>query len=151
MRSHPRRWASLLGPSGRRRNTSRAVTRSTSTGLRACAPEVSGALRAGFVVPALAGVEAPRRLKPVLRTTAGRLVFPLLPEIRPDMASSAPPATAPLRDRFGRAYEPAVGPRLRVLLALIFAAVAILGATAVYLSTIRGLEWLSSETYQNFF
>jgi tetratricopeptide (TPR) repeat protein/uncharacterized membrane protein SirB2 len=61
-------------------------------------------------------------------------------------------ATAsPLRDRRGRVYVPAVGPRLQVLLAFIFAAVALLGATGAYLVAIRLLEWLRGQTYTNAF
>jgi tetratricopeptide (TPR) repeat protein len=50
-------------------------------------------------------------------------------------------ATRPLRDRKGNVYRPAIGPRLKILLALIFASVAVLGATGAYLVAIRGLNW----------
>jgi hypothetical protein len=56
-------------------------------------------------------------------------------------APAPAPAAAKLRDRKGRPYEPAVGPRLRILLLVIFAGVALLGATGVYLAAIRVLEW----------
>jgi tetratricopeptide (TPR) repeat protein len=46
---------------------------------------------------------------------------------------------------------PAVGPRLKVLLFAIFAAVALLGATGVYLLAIRVMEALRRETYTNAF
>jgi tetratricopeptide (TPR) repeat protein len=59
----------------------------------------------------------------------------------PAPAPGAAPGVAKLRDRKGRPYQPAVGPRLRVLLVVIFAAVALLGATGVYLAAIRVLEW----------
>jgi tetratricopeptide (TPR) repeat protein len=68
---------------------------------------------------------------------------------------STPAATAApvrFRDRQGRPYEPAVGPRLRILLAFIFATVAVLGATGIYLLAIRILEWINHpRIYQNFF
>src|SRR5262249_28098038 len=52
----------------------------------------------------------------------------------------------------GRPYEPAVSPRLRILLALIFAAVAILGASGIYLLAISVLEIVKKpQTFQNFF
>ncbi len=38
-------------------------------------------------------------------------------------------------------YVPAIGPKLKVLLALIFASVAVLGATGAYLSAITFLNW----------
>src|ERR1700722_20978869 len=56
-----------------------------------------------------------------------------------------------LTDRAGRRYEPAVSPRLRVLLVSIFAAVAVLGATGIYLVAVSTLEILSRQTLQNFF
>ena len=51
-------------------------------------------------------------------------------------------------------YVRAVGPRLRVLLYLIFGVVALLAANSVYLSAITYLEWLKADagvTYQNWF
>jgi tetratricopeptide (TPR) repeat protein len=54
---------------------------------------------------------------------------------------------APLVDRRGRAYTPAVSPRLKLLLAVIFAVVALLGANSVYLVAITIL----GEEYQNQF
>ena len=51
-------------------------------------------------------------------------------------------------------YVRAVGPRLRILLYFIFAAVAVLAANSIYLSAITFLEWLKSDantTYQNWF
>jgi tetratricopeptide (TPR) repeat protein len=67
------------------------------------------------------------------------------------------PAAAPikikvLRDARGNVYEPAIGPRLKVLLALIFAAVGLLGATGAYLIFIRALNWLNDpKTYTTIF
>src|SRR5947209_1480170 len=61
------------------------------------------------------------------------------------LAASGTPAGAArsrqLRDARGRLYQPAIGPRLRVLLVFIFVGVAILGATALYLSVVRFLNW----------
>ncbi len=53
----------------------------------------------------------------------------------------------PLLDRKGRAYTPAVSPRLKKLLAVIFAVVALLGANSVYLVAITVL----GEAFQNQF
>jgi tetratricopeptide (TPR) repeat protein len=47
------------------------------------------------------------------------------------------------------AYVPAVGPRLRQLLVVVFAAVAVLGATGVYLLSVRLLEMSTGHTYTN--
>jgi tetratricopeptide (TPR) repeat protein len=63
---------------------------------------------------------------------------------------SARPARV-LLDARRQPYQPAVGPRLRVLLAVIFAAVALLGATSVYLLAIRLLNWSLARTYTNQF
>ena len=52
----------------------------------------------------------------------------------PPAKAAGPPAMA--RDRKGRPYTPAVSPRLRVLLVFVFAAVAVLGATGIYLLAI---------------
>lgn len=50
-----------------------------------------------------------------------------------------------------RKYVRAVGPRLRILLWVIFGLVAVLGANSAYLASITFLEWLRKETYQNYF
>lgn len=55
-----------------------------------------------------------------------------------------------------RKYVPAVGPRLRRLLYVVFGLVAVLSANALYLSAITFLEWYSARwgaglTYQNYF
>jgi tetratricopeptide (TPR) repeat protein len=55
----------------------------------------------------------------------------------PAVASAAPA----LRDRKGNVYLPAVSPRLKVLLLLIFVAFATLGATGAYLASISFLNW----------
>jgi len=53
-----------------------------------------------------------------------------------------------------RRYVRAVGPRLRIVLLLVFGLVALLAANSLYLSAITFLEWIKSEpnqTYQNWF
>jgi len=59
-------------------------------------------------------------------------------------------ASAPQRIKYVRA----VGPRLRILLYVIFGLVAVLGANSAYLGSITLLGWLkraSGETYENYF
>ncbi len=56
-----------------------------------------------------------------------------------------------LRDAKGQLYEPAVSPRLKILLFFVFACVALLGATGVYLVAIRLLESIRKITYTNQF
>ena len=66
------------------------------------------------------------------------------------MTDNDPPSSssgAPARPKYVRA----VGPRLRVLLAVVFALFALLGANSVYLSAITFLEWWRGLTYQNYF
>lgn len=46
---------------------------------------------------------------------------------------------------------PAVSPRLRVLLYVVFGLAAILGANSAYLFSITSLEWATGQTYQNYF
>ena len=48
-------------------------------------------------------------------------------------------------------YVPAVGPRLRQLLFLLFGLFALLSVNAVYLVSITVLEWSSGQVYQNWF
>ena len=50
-----------------------------------------------------------------------------------------------------RKYVRAVGPRLRVVLYIVFALVALLGANSVYLLSITGLEKVTGYLYQNYF
>ena len=50
-----------------------------------------------------------------------------------------------------RPYTPAVGPRLKRLLLVVFAVVALLGANAAYLASITALEWATGRAYQNLF
>src|SRR5262249_45906110 len=61
----------------------------------------------------------------------------------------AVPAPPPVPRR--RAYVPAVGPKLKILLYVVFAGFALLGATGAYLSAIRLLEWTREATYTNQF
>jgi tetratricopeptide (TPR) repeat protein len=71
----------------------------------------------------------------------------------PSVARPAPGAAGrpKLLDRRRNPYEPAIGPRLKIVLAFIFACVALLGATGVYLTAIRLLEWGRAQTYTNQF
>jgi tetratricopeptide (TPR) repeat protein len=48
-------------------------------------------------------------------------------------------------------YVPAVGPRLKKLLLIVFSLVALLGANSLYLVAITILEWWKGLTYQNYF
>lgn len=61
--------------------------------------------------------------------------------------STSPPAAHPTPKKYVRA----VGPRLRKLLLVVFALVALLGANSAYLAGITALEWAQGETYQNYF
>ena len=56
---------------------------------------------------------------------------------------------APRRQR--RRYVPAVGPRLRKLLYVVFGLFALLSINAVYLSGVTYAEWLSGQIYQYYF
>jgi tetratricopeptide (TPR) repeat protein len=66
-------------------------------------------------------------------------------------AARPQPVKPKLRTARGLPYEPAIGPRLKVLLFVIFGSVALLGATGVYLVAIRLLEWWRHQTYTNQF
>ena len=57
----------------------------------------------------------------------------------------------PMRDRQGRAYTPAVGPRLRPLLWIILIGFAVLGANGFYLASVTALTWYLGTTQQTFF
>lgn len=65
-------------------------------------------------------------------------------EHSPDLGDRPP---APPR----RAYVPAVGPRLKVLLLIVFALAALLGANSVYLASVTALESATGRVYQNWF
>ncbi|MEA2708264.1 MAG: hypothetical protein QOF78_865 [Phycisphaerales bacterium] len=64
-----------------------------------------------------------------------------------EVKSTSTPQSPPQRKKYVRA----VGPRLRVLLAVIFALVALLAANSIYLVTITFAEWLRGLSYQNYF
>jgi tetratricopeptide (TPR) repeat protein len=57
----------------------------------------------------------------------------------------------PMRDRRGRAYTPAIGPRLRPLLWVILLSFAVLGANGFYLASVTALTWYRGTTQQTFF
>ena len=57
----------------------------------------------------------------------------------------------PMRDRRGRAYTPAIGPRLRPLLWFILISFAVLGANGFYLASVTALTWYLGTTQQTFF
>jgi tetratricopeptide (TPR) repeat protein len=57
----------------------------------------------------------------------------------------------PLKDRRGRVYTPAVGPRLRPWLWVILISFALLGANGVYLSSVTAVTWWLGTTQQTFF
>ncbi|MDA0751584.1 MAG: tetratricopeptide repeat protein [Verrucomicrobia bacterium] len=48
-------------------------------------------------------------------------------------------------------YRPTMGPRLHILLYVVFGLFAVLGANSAYLSAITFLEWWNEELYQNYF
>ncbi len=74
------------------------------------------------------------------------------PGLVPAAGTGSVPARPRLLDRRGRVYEPAIGPRLKALLFVIFIAFAFLGATGAYLTTIRVLEWqYAPRVFQNQF
>src|SRR5947209_8142295 len=54
----------------------------------------------------------------------------------------------PLRDRRGRAYTPAIGPRLRPLLWIILGGFALLGANGVYMASVTALTWYLGASQQ---
>src|SRR5438477_13007122 len=57
----------------------------------------------------------------------------------------------PMRDRKGRVYTPAVGPRLRPLLWIILVSFAVLGANGFYLASVTALTWYLGTTQQTYF
>src|SRR6266478_5929252 len=67
------------------------------------------------------------------------------------VSAPAPAAKPLLRSRRGFVYEPAIGPKLKMLLFAIFAVVALLGTTGAYLVAIRVLEWSRGLRYENQF
>lgn len=68
-----------------------------------------------------------------------------------DIPPAASPATPPPR---GRKYVRAIGPRLRIVLNLVWVLLALLGANSAYLAAVTFLEWLERNqgvSYQNYF
>jgi tetratricopeptide (TPR) repeat protein len=65
------------------------------------------------------------------------------------MSSSKAQAATPSPGR--QKYVRAVGPRLRVLLYVVFALVALLTANSLFLFSITMLEWVTKATYQDYF
>ena len=65
------------------------------------------------------------------------------------MAEPTPPASnpPPIRPKVARA----VGPRLKIVLTVLFALTALLGANSLYLVAITFLEWTRGFSYQNYF
>ena len=57
----------------------------------------------------------------------------------------------PLKDRRGRVYTPAVGPRLRPLLWILLGGFAVLGANGAYLASVTAMTWSTGVTQQTFF
>ena len=67
-----------------------------------------------------------------------------------------PPLTDTLHPARRRGYEPAIGPRLRYLMLVVFVLTALLGVNSAYLVTITWMEWWSEhwgsgEIYQDYF
>lgn len=68
----------------------------------------------------------------------------------PSAAGLTQAAAPVLVDRKGRRYEPAIGPRLKAVLQVLFISFALLGASGAYQSSITFLNWLRSPvTYTN--
>ncbi|HEV3024521.1 MAG TPA: hypothetical protein VGX76_18725, partial [Pirellulales bacterium] len=65
------------------------------------------------------------------------------------MSTTTPPLPASLPSP--KKYVRAVGPRLRKLLYFLFGLVAVLGANSLYLASITFLEFVTKNTYQNYF
>lgn len=65
--------------------------------------------------------------------------------------STLQPPIPPVDGAVKRKYVKAVGPRLRKLLYVVFAMLALLGANSGYLGSITYMEWSTGETYQNWF
>ena len=64
---------------------------------------------------------------------------------------AAIPATSGELKRERPKYVRAVGPKLRILLYVVFALAALLGANSIYLVSITALEAVTDLTYQDFF
>src|SRR5690242_17505826 len=57
-------------------------------------------------------------------------------------------SATPLRDRRGRAYTPAIGPRLKPLLWTVLGGFALLGANGIYMSAITALSYFKGISAQ---
>jgi tetratricopeptide (TPR) repeat protein len=100
-------------------------------------------------MPGLRVRQAAFRREPAVAAFSLFLRFVRLPFMNgPSLPATEKPRTLLVR---GRLYEPAVGPRLKILLFVIFAATAVLGITGIYLVSIRLLEWWRAQTYTNQF
>src|SRR5258708_8669407 len=64
---------------------------------------------------------------------------------------SAVTSSAPASVPKPAGYVPAVGPRLKKLLLVVFSLVALFGANSLYLVSITFLEWWKGLTYHNYF
>lgn len=62
---------------------------------------------------------------------------------------SSPTATPTAKPK--RVYVPAIGPRLKKLLFVVFGLLAIMGANSLYLASVTFMEWNSGHSYQNQF
>lgn len=62
-----------------------------------------------------------------------------------------PTPVAPSAAPAMRRYVPAVGPRLLKVLAIVFGLFALLAVNSTYLASITFLEWVTGQTYQNWF
>ena len=60
-------------------------------------------------------------------------------------------SVTPARDRRGRAYTPAVGPKLRLWLWLLLGGFAVLGANGLYLTSVTVVTWLTEVPQQTYF
>ena len=56
-----------------------------------------------------------------------------------------------LLDRRGFVYQPTVGPKLKVVLAIIFFLFAVLGANSVYLVSLKVLNWVTGKEHADWF
>jgi len=68
-----------------------------------------------------------------------------------DDQPSPPPAPPLSGSGTPQKVRRAIGPKLRKLLYVVFALLALLGANSGYLASITALEWLTGATYQNYF
>jgi tetratricopeptide (TPR) repeat protein len=69
----------------------------------------------------------------------------------PTRSTSPTPVAKPETPAAQRRYVPAVGPRLKKLLFVVFGLFALIAVNSVYLVGVRVLEWGTGRTYQNWF